>query len=351
MNVLSVNVFVTSECNMRCVYCYESPKSREQMSENVVDRFVGYICNSIVANGLDIVKIQFHGGEPLLALPTIKKIISQINEKKNSKCKIITGLTTNGTVMTDDTLSFISDEIDLISISIDGKKDSHDANRRMVGNRDSYELVLENAVALLCKYPSLVARMTVAKNTLHNVAENIIDLIERGFKIISPELDFIEDSWTEEDIRLYCCELESVYRYIQRHNIDVTVTTFESTEKAKKGSKCLGGTNSISVDVNGKIYPCMLVVGEEEWIIGNIFTGVDKKFTNYLKSVTDKDNSACEGCARIEYCEGNRCKIINKHYTGDYYIPFPAFCANENIGFHLCQIKNKKERRIANVKD
>lgn len=343
MIVLSVNIFVTNNCNMRCEYCYESPESREQMDLNIAGKLVDYICDIIKTNHTDMLKLQFHGGEPLLALPVIERLLSSLKVEIGAQCKIITGLTTNGTIMSEEIISFIINNIDLISISIDGMKDSHNTNRRMVNGCDSFDIVWENAMTLLQRCPNLTARMTVAKNTVPKVAENVKYLAEKGFKTISPELDFTEKCWTEADVDMYCYGLEKAYKYIQEQNINATITAFDNTEKSKKGSKCLGGTDSISIDIDGTIYPCLLVTGNKEWVIGSIFTGVDIDFASRLESIVDKDNDVCKGCARLEYCEGNRCKIINKQYTGNYHMPFPMFCTNENICFRLCQIKNERK--------
>ena len=73
-----------------------------------------------------------------------------------------------------------------------------------------------------------------------------------------------------------------------RRKIDVALDVFlrcqplqESLEEAKKGFiSCQAGRNRLSIDADGSVYPCNLVISDKKWEIGNILKILVSGFSN-----------------------------------------------------------------------
>ena len=66
-----VNLWVTTNCNFSCKYCYEGEnKKNDILQKETVDNLILHIKNELSENE-DII-VEFHGGEPLLNFELIK---------------------------------------------------------------------------------------------------------------------------------------------------------------------------------------------------------------------------------------------------------------------------------------
>ena len=66
MKTIKITIFLTHNCNMSCVYCYEKSKQNISMDMNTANKTYEYICNIIRTNDIQRCCISFHGGEPFL---------------------------------------------------------------------------------------------------------------------------------------------------------------------------------------------------------------------------------------------------------------------------------------------
>lgn len=86
-----INLWITKQCNLRCKYCYENQQFNRY---DIIDR-IDEIILWLKTNIIDIEKIIFHGGEPLLKFSYIRQIVSELVALKPN---IKFGITTNGTI-------------------------------------------------------------------------------------------------------------------------------------------------------------------------------------------------------------------------------------------------------------
>lgn len=87
-----LRVSVTTDCNVRCWYCFNEGQKKEKLDMSSVDDFRWFI--SKMLNRYDIGIVRFTGGEPLLN----PQLTTFINIAKEHGAKSI-GLTTNGDLL------------------------------------------------------------------------------------------------------------------------------------------------------------------------------------------------------------------------------------------------------------
>lgn len=133
---------VTKECNMQCVYCYETDKTSTYTWEDlkeILDGIVKYNNNF---------NLEFLGGEPCIRIDLIRKTVEYLTSLKNIKVEAFL-ITTNGTIINDDLISLMKEHTNIKYISsIDGTP-LMNSLRIMKTGYNSHDTVVENFKTLL----------------------------------------------------------------------------------------------------------------------------------------------------------------------------------------------------------
>ena len=190
---------------------------------------------------------------------------------------------------------------------------------------------------LLSKNDQVQARMTVNPNNYMYLSDGVIELIQMGFKQILPIPDIFTKEWQFKMFEMFEDELKKVMQYLKKNNMEqeVSVGLIDNVECKTKNVLCDGGITTFSINTDGKIYPCMLVNGNPEYCIGDVFNGILKEKFDYVHKWDSQELKSCEGCTRYDYCTNTRCKIINHAIEGNALSPIVARCAVENMCVNL----------------
>src|SRR5208337_3377046 len=108
------------------------------MSEETACRAVDWL----IANSKNTEKVSicFFGGEPLLNFPVMKKTVAYSKEKAAEKGKQVTfSITTNGSLLNDEIISFLKNEKINPLISFDGPPEYQNRQRRFKDGGGSYD--------------------------------------------------------------------------------------------------------------------------------------------------------------------------------------------------------------------
>lgn len=337
---MKCTVWTTKSCNLNCKYCYEHEnKDTGNMSIEIENKTLEYIKNMILESNDDIHNIQFHGGEPLLNFKLIKKFVEEIEKVKGDSI-VKYGMTTNGTIWNEEIEDFFTKYKDsfsgYISISLDGDCKTHNKNRVYANNTGSFDIALETAQKMKSIFNWLRCRVTVAPNTIEDLFDNIRYFVDLGFKQIAITFDFFSKEWNENHISIIEEQYQKALEYWKKENSQVEISLVDEVIKIRE---TLGRCHpSEHFYIDGLIYPCMHVVGMRDYSIGNIEDKIDNKKIDEIIKVSSIDNKKCEKCNNKKTCSSNRCKLINKVITGDYYTPATINCVLENI-----QIKKRNQ--------
>jgi len=170
MQPIDVHIHTNTQCNLRCIHCYEdSDKTIKMKISNKFElQLVEYLCGNYAAD------IHLEGGEVFLE----EELIKTLGNLSNENLKSIT-ITTNGLKRTHDqkTLRVLS-SISCLRISVEGHTDSlHRAVRKC-----ALQSILDNARYYKGLGVRVVLRITLNRLNMNTIfAETIPALEKLGF--------------------------------------------------------------------------------------------------------------------------------------------------------------------------
>lgn len=144
--LMQVILEVTEKCNLRCAYCiYGSSNDdfrnfgQKDMSFDIAKKAIDYG----VAHSPEKLTVSFYGGEPLLRYDFIKECIAYCQKTYPGK-ELQYSMTTNLTLMTKERAEFFASIPNfVITGSIDGPEEIHDANRKFPNGDGSFAKAME----------------------------------------------------------------------------------------------------------------------------------------------------------------------------------------------------------------
>lgn len=321
------NIWVTDKCNLKCAYCYEKKKIREDYNIDV-ETLYEFIEKY---NMREDVVINFHGGEPLLNFEAIKEISYTI-KKKYPTAEL--SLTTNGTIINDEILDFLYDMQCEVSISIDGNAYAHDKYRIDKNGKGSHHLVMNTIMRIKrAGITNIRYRMTFNSHTVNELYDNIVWLYSHGVDNLVAVPDYFDMEWNEDSLNIYESTLYKLKQYMDEVETKQYYLSLLDKRKVNYKGYCNGGIGSYNIAVNGDVYPCTYTVGNSKYKIGNIKGGIDNKMVDNLKELCHQDISECIGCTYKSRCSAYRCRYVNEIIIDDICKVAPILCNFENIHY------------------
>lgn len=307
---------LTNQCNMRCRYCFTHP-NKEDMSLSTAISSIMWIKEN--QGKTSNTHVNFFGGEPMLHFEDI--IVPLVEWKENVGIDGISfGMTTNGTLLTEDRVKWCHQHNLSILLSIDGGPRTQNYNRVMVNGEDSFNKVIENIPAILAYYPEVTFRSTVYPDTVEDMYLNYLWAEALGFKsfFLMPD-EF--STWSKEKTKIFAEQLVKIYWHMYTQiqdskNPPIILNFFDTIlaffgitfkNKEKPWVRCGLGITSLGIGTNGDIYGCQehLTYGHSTpFFIGNIFKGgIDENRHKRLISMyLNGDDTSYEGCP--SHCYG-----------------------------------------------
>ncbi len=323
---------VAHTCNLNCEYCFASQGKyhgeRALMSFEVGKRALDFLIeNSGTRHNLEV---DFFGGEPLMNWDVVKQLVAYAREQEKIHNKNFRfTLTTNGMLIDDDVIEFSNKEMSNVVLSLDGRKEVHDRLRKDYTGKGSYDIILP-------KFKEFVERrgnksyymrgtFTHANTDFTN---DIFHMADMGFTELSMEPVVCAPSdvsaLTNEDLPVLFEQYEILAKeMIKRKREGRPFTFYHYMLDLKHGpciykriSGCGSGTEYVAVTPTGDIYPCHQFVGDEKYLLGDIYNGISNtEVQNEFKLCNAYARKECEDCWAKLYCSGG-CAANSYHATG-----------------------------------
>jgi His-Xaa-Ser system radical SAM maturase HxsB len=186
-NFTGLHMFVVSlRCEHSCPYCQVSRQSDDRVAFDMTEATATKALDLVFRSPSPTLKIEFQGGESLLNFPLIKFIVGKALEKNHeAKRDLQFVIATNLAVVTDEMLDFCKEHGVLLSTSLDGPADLHNANRPRPG-RDSYERAIAGIKRAreVLGHDGVSALMTTTRASLGRVRDIIDEYVAQGFNNI-----------------------------------------------------------------------------------------------------------------------------------------------------------------------
>lgn len=338
----AICLHVAHDCNMNCQYCFagegEYCGTRGLMSFETAKNAIDFLVEN--STGRRNLEVDFFGGEPLLNWEVCKKTVEyarSIEDKKDKNFRFT--LTTNGLLIDDDVIEFANREMSNVVLSLDGRKEINDRMRKMKNGLGTYDIVVDKFKKLVDKRGNkdYYIRGTYTKNNL-DFTQDILHMAELGFRELSMEpvvaedgenyaidrgdLDIIFENYdelSEEMVKRYGSDQEF---YFYHYTVDFT----GGPCIAKRLSGCGVGTEYLAITPDGELFPCHQFVGDKEFLLGTLETGIVKKdVIDKFKNCNVYSHDECQDCFAKLYCSGG-CSANAYHKNGDIEKVYEMSC-------------------------
>jgi uncharacterized protein len=330
--VKALCLHVSHTCNLNCEYCFASQGKyhgeRALMSPDVGKRAIDFLIeNSGQRRNLEV---DFFGGEPLMNWDVCKEIVRYARsvEKQHGKNFRFT-LTTNGMLIDDDVIEFTNREMSNVVLSLDGRKEVHDRTRVDYEGRGSYDIIVPKFQRLVKARGNRNYYMRGTFTHLNtDFTNDIFSMADLGFTELSMEPVVSKPgdplALTEEDLPVLMEQYEILAKEMIKREREGRGFTFYHYMIDLTGGPCIykrvsgcgSGTEYMAVTPWGDLYPCHQFVGEEDYRLGDIWSGVtEPERQEEFRACNAYSRSECNDCWAQLYCSGG-CAANAYHATG-----------------------------------
>ena len=310
---------VSHDCNLRCGYCFAGTGhfggQRSLMSPETGRAAIDFLLAH--SGGRRNLEIDFFGGEPLLALDTVKKTVdyARAREKDAGKHFRFT-LTTNGLLLDGETIAYLNETMDNLVLSADGRPETHDALRKTTDRKGSYAVVMPAYRALTAdRRGSYFIRGTFTHRN-PDFVEDLLHLADEGFASLSLEPVVLPGGHklaiTNEDVPVILAAYERLAAHMLAWQDDPAFTFFHFEVDLQQGPcvykrirGCGAGVEYAAVTPDGDLYPCHQFVGKEMYRLGSLREGIVRTdISDSFAALNIRTKPDCAACWAKYYCSG-----------------------------------------------
>lgn len=321
-----ISFFVTTKCNLDCIYCYANKDRNTHKSQSIDFNFAKLGIDYFFKN-YNSRHIRFFGsGEPTLELNLIKKINSYAKEKSNSL--VTSEIQTNGT-FNDNTRDWLAENVDIIWVSFDGPPEIQNYYRPFFKTGKPTSSILERNVRFLAVQGSGMtgARVTINKLNINKQIEMINYFRDLGIKYIwtdplFPSVGYrpISNDLEAKDIKPAIDLDEYIENFIKAYEHAVNNNIFYGSFLGcnfdeKTNTHCRACDPMPHLTTDGYISACdMAMFGENPLHMDVFIYGKWNKQNNKLEFYEDKISqlksrnlsnlTLCKSCEISENCGG-----------------------------------------------
>ena len=321
------------DCNLRCKYCFAATGDFCMGERKLLPYEVGKAALDwlVEKSGKRVnLEVDFFGGEPLMAMDTVKETVKYARSIEGEKGKAFRfTMTTNGVLIDDDVINFCNKECHNVVLSLDGRKEVNDRFRKDYTGKGSYDTIVPKFQEFVKKRGDKNYYMR-GTYTHYNTdfTNDIFHMADLGFTELSMEPVVSKpgdpSALTEEDLPILKEQYEILAKEMIKRDREGRGFTFYHYMIDLTGGPCIykrisgcgSGTEYMAVTPWGDLYPCHQFVGDPKYRMGDIWKGVtNTAVRDEFKHCNAYARPECKDCWAKLYCSGG-CAANAYHATG-----------------------------------
>jgi len=349
----SVDLAITSHCNLRCRYCSHFSSSSDVGLDLPTEVWLTFFEE---LNACTVMDVTLSGGEPFCR-PDLKELIGGIVSNRMRY-----NILSNGTLITDRKAEFLAStgRCDGVQVSLDGpNSDIHDVFR----GEGNFQKALAGIRFLQAHAVNVDVRLTIHRENVYKLKEIARFLLEdlglSGFSTNSASYMGL-CRHNSEQIQLTVKErsfaMETLQKLNRKYNGRISASagplaeceSWLEMEQALQGkgdrisgggylTGCGGPMSAMAVRADGVMIPCAQL---SHLYLGRVNTDDFKDvWQNHptLKQLRERcrislsDFDFCKGCDYVNFCTGN-CPALAYTIVGDENHPSPDACLRRFLG-------------------
>lgn len=314
----------SADCNLACQYCFYLEK-RELYTGTLHHRMDIPTLEKMTASYLSLPLRNFsfawQGGEPtLMGVDFFREALRLQKKYGSNNSQIQNSIQTNGLLLTDEFVRFLTRADFLVGVSIDGPKDLHDKYRTSSKGSGSYDQVMHNVKKLRNQGTSYNILALVNQDVAERARDVYRHHCEQGF----PFQQYIEcvEMDRQGNPQPYSVSAEAWGKFLctlfdewyPNDTQKISIRLFDSilnkmvAQRDTSCTFCDDCRQYLVVEHNGDIYPCDFFVRKDEKL-GNILSVTWESLTNsskYADFGTRKlqHDPSCAKCEAYLFCKG-----------------------------------------------
>lgn len=172
----TVEIITTTLCNAQCYYCYEKLFRPMSMTEKTAIKVADFIERHCESNNIFI---KWYGGEPLMNVPVIDKITSELTEHG---IEVNSSMISNGYLLTEEIIKRAANNWHLrnVRITIDGTEAVYNQIKNYKHcTENAFNRVLKNIDCLIQSNISVTIRLNIEKKNIEDIQSLIFYLCNK----------------------------------------------------------------------------------------------------------------------------------------------------------------------------
>lgn len=289
--VHALSLAIAQKCNLGCSYCYaqqgEFGGAAKDMAMENASRAVDLLVNGAEPGAR--LNLAFLGGEPLVNRRVLQATTKRAAELARARGVTLNfSITTNGTLLTEADADFFEEHGFAVTVSLDGPREVHDAQRPFKSGKGSFDRIMERLQPLLSRQRRMQvsARVTVTPQNMA-LRATLDEFVAAGFHSVgfSPMLSAPtgKGELQADDLEVMLGEMIDCGQEFERQSIAGVRYPFANMVNAmreiQRGTHrpypCGAGAGYLGVSADGDLAACHRFVGDDDGAMGSLDTGID----------------------------------------------------------------------------
>lgn len=330
-STLRISLLTTLNCNFACPYCFEGDLTygKKQMSSDTADHVVSWTKARAIESRAARINLEYLGGEPLLNIPVIERIGSELlSFCEERRVKFTSFVISNGYLLNGETAKrLVAAGVKNVRVTLDGPEEIHNATRFLRGDGGkTYSTIINNL--LECKgIVSISLSGCYTRETVDKIPDLLDELVKVGlgpddiFKVQFSAMSPSETGGRAAAFDKRCIPTDCAHEIVIKAQNELKKRGYGTYTLADSDFSICGTICSADYSVNydGAIFKCPCLVDHPGYEVGNVREELryNPEMVRCLGHSTF-ENPECRNCQVLPVCLGG-CRYLALVQTGEFH--------------------------------